>query len=71
MSMTHDHILTRQTQVRKAFWQAWREGQFRGLGATPRRITNYSGNGKMHNTDTRCAFCDFVDGSPCELRELH
>ena len=50
-----------QRQVRKAFWQAWREGQFRGMNVTPKRITNYSGNGKMHNTDTRCAFCDFID----------
>lgn len=54
--------MTTQAQVRKAFWQAWREGQFVGLSVTPRRITNYSGNGKMHNTDTRCAFADFVDG---------
>lgn len=53
--------LTTQRQVRRAFWDAWRAGQFRGLHVTPRRITNYSGNGKMHNTDTRCAFCDFVD----------
>ena len=30
-------------------------------GITPRRIKDYSGNGKMHNTDTRCAFADFVD----------
>lgn len=54
-------MLTTQKQVRKAFWQAWRDGQFQGLHVTPRRITNYSGNGKMHNTDTRFAFCDFVD----------
>ena len=31
------------------------------MNVTPKRITNYSGNGKMHNTDTRCAFCDFID----------
>jgi hypothetical protein len=31
------------------------------LNVTPKKIMNYSGNGKMHNTDTRCAFCDFVD----------
>lgn len=54
-------MYTTQRQVRKAFWDAWREGQFGGLSVTPLRITNYSGNGKMHNTDTRCAFCDFVD----------
>jgi hypothetical protein len=55
-------MLTTQKQVRKAFWDAWRRGEFKGLSVTPRRITNYSGNGKMHNTDTRTAFCDFVDG---------
>lgn len=55
-------MLTTQRQVRAAFWQAWRDGQFKGWNVTPKRITNYSGNGKMHNTDTRCAFVDFVDG---------
>jgi hypothetical protein len=54
-------MLTTQREVRRAFWQAWREGQFKGLHVTPKRITSYSGTGKMHNTDTRCAFCDFVD----------
>jgi len=50
-------MLTTQRQVRAAFWAA-----HKGLpGITPRRITNYSGNGKMHNTDTRCAFCDWLD----------
>lgn len=55
-------MYTTQKQVREAFWQAWRDGQFKGMNVTPRRITNYSGNGKMHNTDTRCAFVDFLDG---------
>lgn len=54
-------MLTTQKQVRAAFWEAWRSGQFEGLNVTPKRIANFSGNGKMHNTDTRCAFCDFVD----------
>ena len=54
-------MMTTQKQVRQAFWQAWRDVQFQSLSVTPKRITNYSGNGKMHNTDTRCAFCDFVD----------
>ena len=54
--------MTTQKQIRAAFWQAARDGQFAGLNVTPRRITNYSGNGKMHNTDTRCAFVDWLDG---------
>lgn len=53
--------MTTQEQVRKAFWDAWRRGEFAGLDVTPRLIPDYSGKGKMHNTDTRCAFCDFVD----------
>jgi hypothetical protein len=55
-------MYTTQRAVRKAFWDAWRRGEFKGLDVTPRRITNYAGTGKMHNTDTRCTFVDFVDG---------
>ena len=45
---------TTQKQIRAAFWEAHPD--------LPRRkITNYAGTGKMHQTDTRCAFCDFVD----------
>jgi len=54
-------MMTMEKQVRQEFWAAWRDGEFKGLHVTPRRIPNYSGNGKMHNTDTRTAFCDFVD----------
>lgn len=60
--LTGGTMYTTQEQVRHAFWQAWRHGQFKGLHVTPRRIVNYSGNGHMHNTDTRCTFVDFVDG---------
>lgn len=50
-------VYTTQREVRRAFWR-----EYKGIaGITPRRITNYSGNGKMHNTDTRCAFADYVD----------
>ena len=51
------YSMTTQKQVREAFWEAY-EGQ---AGITKRKITNYSGNGTMHTTDTRCAFVDFVD----------
>ena len=50
--------MTTQRQVRAAFW---REHRSIIAGITSRRITNYSGNGKMYNTDTRCAFANFVD----------
>lgn len=51
------YTYTTQKQVRAAFWR-----DHTGIrGISRRRIPNYSGNGKMHNTDTRCAFCDYVD----------
>jgi hypothetical protein len=50
-------MLTTQRQIRAAFWR-----DHKGVpNITPRRIRDYSGNGKMHNTDTRCAFADYVD----------
>lgn len=51
------YTYTTQSAVRAAFWHEC-EGR---NGVTRRKITNYSGNGKMHNTDTRCAFADFID----------
>ena len=51
------YTYTSQAQVRAAFWEA-----HQGIPSiTKRKITNYSGNGKMRNTDTRVAFCDYVD----------
>jgi hypothetical protein len=47
-------MYTTQKQIRAAFWKAHPD--------LPRRkIPDYSGNGTMHVTDTRCAFSDFVD----------
>ena len=51
---------TTQREVRAAFWAMVRECKPEGV--TQRRITNYSGQGKMHNTDTRCTFADWLDG---------
>ena len=55
-------MYTTRKQVRQAFWQAYRDGEFLPLHVTPRKITNYAGNGKMHNTDTRCCWTDWIDG---------
>lgn len=55
-------MYTTQVQIRKAFWRAAKDGEFAGLSVTPWKITDYAGTGKMHNTDTRCAFVDFLDG---------
>jgi len=49
--------MTTQAQVRAAFWR----GHENVPGITRRKIKNYSGNGTVHNTDTRCAFVDYVD----------
>ncbi len=49
--------MTTQKQVRAAFWR----DHAAVPGISRRRITDYSGKGLMHNTDTRCAFVDYVD----------
>lgn len=46
--------ITNQKDVRKAFWEAHPD-------ADRRKIKDYAGTGKMHGTDTRCAFVDYVD----------
>ncbi len=46
--------ITNQRQLRREFWQTFPQ-------LPKRRITNYSGNGKMWPTDTRCAFVDWLD----------
>ena len=46
--------ITTQRELRNAFWRDH-------PGAVRRKIKNYSGNGKMHVTDTRCAWCDYID----------
>lgn len=48
------YTYTTQREVRTAFWLCHPE-------ADRKKIPNYSGNGTMHVTDTRCAFSDFVD----------
>lgn len=47
-------MLTTQKQVRRQFWLDYPH-------VPRRRIKDYSGQGTMHCTDTRCAFVDFVD----------
>lgn len=47
-------MLTTQKQIRALFWETFPD-------LPRRRITDYTGTGKMHHTDTRTAFCDFLD----------
>lgn len=46
---------TNQRELRRSFWEL-----FPTLDR--RKITDYSGKGKMYRTDTRCAFVDWIDG---------
>lgn len=49
-----NYRITNQRQLRREFWETF-------PNVPKRRITNYSGNGKMWPTDTRCAFVDWLD----------
>jgi hypothetical protein len=48
------HEITTQKELRRRFWQD-------NPQADRKKITDYTGKGKMHTTDTRCAWCDYVD----------
>lgn len=47
-------MLTTQKEIRAAFWEAH-------PNASRRKIPAYSGKGWMYCTDTRVAFCDYLD----------
>lgn len=46
--------ITTQRELRRLFW-------LEHPNLPRRKIRNYSGNGTMHVTDTRCAWCDWLD----------
>lgn len=46
--------ITNQKDLRRAFWEDH-------PNLPRRKIRNYSGNGTMHQTDTRCAWVDWLD----------
>jgi hypothetical protein len=46
--------ITNQRELRRLFWSEH-------PSLSRRKIPNYSGNGTMHVTDTRCAWCDWLD----------
>lgn len=46
--------ITNLKQLRKEFWETF-------PNVPKKRITAYSGHGKMWPTDTRCAFVDWLD----------
>lgn len=47
--------ITTQRQLRREFKESF-------PNLPRRKIPNYSGNGTMYPTDTRCAFVDWIDG---------
>lgn len=49
--------ITTQKQLRRAFWEIHHNRP----GISRKKIPNYSGNGTMYNTDTRCAWADYID----------
>jgi hypothetical protein len=50
-------MITTQRELRREFWR-----RFGGVkGISKRKIKDYGGNGTMYNTDTRCAFVDWLD----------
>lgn len=49
------YAFTTQSEARDAFWQFVEDFN---VPASKRKIRDYSGHGKMHNTDTRTAFVD-------------
>ena len=52
--MSRTYRITTQYALRREFWNTFPSLQ-------RHQITDYSGNGKMHVTDTRCAFVDWLD----------
>ena len=48
-------MLTTQKQIRALFWDTFPD-------VDKKKIKNYSGEGKMYCTDTRCIFADWLDG---------
>ena len=47
-------MITTQRQLRAEFWR-------QNPRADRRMIPDYSGKGRMYRTDTRVAWCDFID----------
>ena len=52
--MTTTYSITSQRQLRRAFWEQFPE-------LSRRRINDYAGTGKMYTTDTRVAWCNWID----------
>lgn len=47
-------MITTQRELRRIFWQTFPH-------LPKRKIADYSGNGTMYRTDTRCAWVDWID----------
>jgi hypothetical protein len=49
-----NYRITTQRELRREFWSTF-------PNLPKRKIKNYSGNGKMHCTDVRVTWCDWLD----------
>ena len=47
-------MITTQRELRRQFWADHPE-------LSREKIKNYNGTGRMYPTDTRCAWCDWLD----------
>ena len=52
--MKKNYLYTTQKEINKEFWNSYPD-------CDSKKITSYDGKYKMYKTDTRVAFCDFVD----------
>lgn len=52
--MKGKYRITTQRELLRKFWQTF-------PNLPRKKITNYSGNGKMYRTDARCAFAEWLD----------
>jgi len=50
-------MITTQRELRRVFWLNFQHTP----GISKKKIPDYSGAGTMYNTNTRCAFVDWVD----------
>jgi len=53
--------ITNQRDLRRAFWAEIDNNPNLYAGVVNKQITDYSGAGKMYNTDTCCAWCDWIE----------
>ena len=54
-------MITTQKELRRLFWLEMAQSRSGALHISRKKIRNFAGNGTTYNTDTRCAFVDWLD----------